>query len=212
PSTALASIRRAGSSCSMPEPRPRSATTSAPFLLREIAPAVLRPPYRIFARPVDGSSCMTLPASLFAKRIVPRSPAIGPSTLLPSHDQTTFHCWPAASTPAIACVAGSGGGGGAEASAAPAPGMANGCGGCWHVASTALYPAACHACWRLPRSNVADGPSTRAPVKPFARTSQLGFVQRSHDLPTNIRAAFRSRLNCHSSQPEATLAYSPPPG
>src|SRR5205814_1875100 len=34
---------------------------------------------------------MTLPASLFAKWMAPLSAAIGPSTLLPSHDQTAFH-------------------------------------------------------------------------------------------------------------------------
>ena len=45
---------------------------------------------------------MTLLASLFANSIVPSSPAIGPSALLPSHDHTTFQVWPAAITPGIA--------------------------------------------------------------------------------------------------------------
>src|SRR5262249_37898778 len=52
--------------------------------------------WMILARPVDGSSCMTLLASLFANNTVPLSPAMGPSTLFPSHDQTTFHDCPAA--------------------------------------------------------------------------------------------------------------------
>ena len=51
------------------------------------------------ARPVAGSSCITLLASLFANSIVPLSPAMRPSALLPSHDHTTFHVWPAAITP-----------------------------------------------------------------------------------------------------------------
>lgn len=45
----------------------------------------------------------------------------------------------------------------------------------------------------------------------FCSTSQVGFVQRSHFFPTNIRAAFRSFLNCHRTQFEATFAHSPPP-
>src|SRR5262247_193243 len=90
----------------MAEPSPRSATNSAPFLLRVTAPPVFVSRCTILARPVDGSSCMTLLASLFANNTVPLSPAMGPSTLLPSHDQTTFHDWPAANTPGIAVVAG----------------------------------------------------------------------------------------------------------
>jgi hypothetical protein len=43
---------------------------------------------------------------LFANNTVPLSPAMGPSTLLPSHDQTTFHDCPAARTPGIADVGG----------------------------------------------------------------------------------------------------------
>jgi hypothetical protein len=49
-------------------------------------------------------------------------------------------------------------------------------------------------------------------VSPLAATSQLGFVQRAQSLPTNIRAAFLSLLNCHLTQFDATFAYSPPPG
>ena len=54
------------------------------------------------ARPVAGSSCITLLASLLANNTVPLSPAMGPSTLLPSHDHTTFQVCPAAITPGIA--------------------------------------------------------------------------------------------------------------
>src|ERR1041385_8406632 len=96
----------------MAEPSPRSATNSAPFLLRDTAPAVLMLPYRILASPVAGSICITLPASLLAKRTVPLSPAMGPSTLLPSHDQTTFQAWPEARTPGMPDVAGRTGSGG----------------------------------------------------------------------------------------------------
>src|SRR4029079_1871151 len=94
--------------------KPRDARNSVPFLLRETAPPVFVSLKRIFARPVAGSTCITLLASLFAKIIVPSSPAIGPSTLLPSQDHTTFQVWPAAITPGISVVgpgiAGSGGG------------------------------------------------------------------------------------------------------
>src|ERR1700733_3432048 len=96
----------------MADPSPRAATKSAPFLLRETAPPVLVSRWTILARPVDGSSCITLLASLFANNTVPLSPAMGPSTLLPSHDQTTFHDCPAARTPGIAAVAGRAGAGG----------------------------------------------------------------------------------------------------
>src|SRR6478736_8306479 len=94
PWNVLANSRRSGSSCSIPPPRPRVARNSAPFLLRDRPPPVLVLSNRIVARPVSGSSFITLPASLFAKRIEPPSPAIGPSALLPSHDQTTFQDWP----------------------------------------------------------------------------------------------------------------------
>src|SRR6516225_4140730 len=50
---------------------------------------------------------MTSPASLFANSTVPLSPAIGPSTLLPCHDQTTFQLSSACSTPGIELVGGS---------------------------------------------------------------------------------------------------------
>src|SRR5919109_3344552 len=96
----------------MAEPSPRSATNSAPFLLRETAPPVFVSRCTILARPVDGSSCITLLASLFANSTVPLSPAIGPSTLLPSHDQTTFQDCPAARTPGMADVGGRAGAGG----------------------------------------------------------------------------------------------------
>src|SRR5262245_41668726 len=143
PLNVFASILRCGSSCSMPPPSPRSATNSAPLLLRETAPAVLMSPCATFASPVAGSNWMTSPASLFAKSTVPLSPAIGPSTLLPSHDQTTFQLSTASSTPGIDVVGGSTGAGGAAVAAAPlpeppAPGMANGCGGFLHCASVDL--------------------------------------------------------------------------
>src|SRR5437868_2716109 len=112
----------------MAEPSPRSATNSAPFLPRETAPPVFVSRWTILARPVDASSCITLLASLFANNTVPLSPAMGPSTLLPSHDQTTFHDCPAASTPGIAAVGGSAGPGGSAFASAdwPAPGIENG--------------------------------------------------------------------------------------
>src|SRR5207248_749711 len=113
----------------------------------------------ILARPVDGSSCMTLLASLFANKTVPFSPAMGPSTLLPSHDQTTFHDCPAASTPGIADVAGRTGSGGAALEFAdwPAPGIEKGCGGFLHFASTLLIPGFCQLCMLLPRGKEDDG-------------------------------------------------------
>src|ERR1043166_301644 len=148
----------------MPPPIPRSATNSAPFLLRETAPAVLILSYATLASPVAGSNWMTSPASLFANSTVPLSPAIGPSTLLPCHDQTTFQLCTASSTPGIEFVGGNTGSGGAAVAAAafPAPPIAKGCGGFLQLASAALYPEFCQACWLLPRSNVDAGPSLRA--------------------------------------------------
>src|ERR1700689_3700094 len=108
----------------MAEPSPRSGTNSAPFLLRDTARPVFVSRQTILGRPVDGSSSITLLASLFANKTVPLSLAMGPSTLLPSHDQTTFHDCPAARTPGIAAVIGSAGAGGAAFAFAdwPAPG------------------------------------------------------------------------------------------
>src|SRR5579863_8322121 len=102
---------------------------------------------------------MMLLASLFAKSTVPLSPAMGPSTLLPCHDHTTFHDWPAASTPGIAVVAGSTGSGGAAFAfdERPAPGMEKGFGGFLHFASTLLSPGFCQLCMLLPRGNELDG-------------------------------------------------------
>jgi hypothetical protein len=48
---------------------------------------------------------MTLLASLFANSSLPSSLAIGPSALLPSQCQTTFHVCPASMTPGIAARA-----------------------------------------------------------------------------------------------------------
>src|SRR5215472_122181 len=143
----------------MAEPSPRSATNSAPFLLREIAPPALVSRWTILARPVDGSSCITLLASLFANNTVPLSPAMGPSTLLPSHDQTTFHDCPAARTPGIAAVAGRTGTGGAAFAFAdwPPPGIENGGAGFLHFASTFLSPGLCQLCMLLPRGNEDEG-------------------------------------------------------
>src|SRR2546422_6469964 len=82
---------------------------------------------------------MTLPASLFAKRMAPLSAAIGPSTLLPSHDQTAFHVCLASSTPGIDIVGGRTGAGGAEAVAGlAATEIANGCGGVFPLSGGAL--------------------------------------------------------------------------
>src|SRR5690554_4930657 len=105
----------------MAELSPRAARNSAPFLLRERAPPVLVFSWMTVARPVAGSRRITLLASLLAKSIVPSSPAMMPSALLPSHDHTTFHVCPAAITPGISCDVGSAGGGGGDASAAPPP-------------------------------------------------------------------------------------------
>src|SRR5580658_2720565 len=112
----------------------------------------------ILARPVAGSICITLLASLFANNTAPLSPAMGPSTLLPSHDQTTFHDCPAASTPGIATVAGRTGSSGAalEFADEPAPGIENACGGFLHFASTFLIPGFCQFCMLLPRANEED--------------------------------------------------------
>src|SRR5204862_4877128 len=96
-------------------------TNSGPLLLRETAPPVLVSRWTILARPVEGSSCITLLASLFANNTVPLSPAMGPSTLLPSHDQTTFHDCPAARTPGIAAVGGRTGAGGSALAFAGSP-------------------------------------------------------------------------------------------
>src|SRR5579863_8661884 len=102
---------------------------------------------------------MTLLASLFANMTVPLSPAIGPSTLLPSHDQTTFHDCPAASTPGIAVVAGRTGSAGAAVALAepPALGIEKGFGGFLHFAMTFFSPGFCQFCWLLPRGNEDDG-------------------------------------------------------
>src|SRR5262245_15553273 len=110
----------------MAEPSPRSATNNEPVLLRVTAPLVFVSRWTILARPVEGSSCMMLLASLFANNTVPLSAAMGPSTLLPCHDQTTFHDCPAASTPGIAAVGGRAGAGGSAVEFAPAPGIENG--------------------------------------------------------------------------------------
>src|SRR5665213_1996400 len=82
---------------------------------------------------------------------------MGPSTLLPSHDHTTFHDCPAASTPGIAEVAGRTGSGGAAFDDWAAIGIENGFGGFLHFASTFLIPGFCQLCIPLPRGNDDDG-------------------------------------------------------
>ena len=82
---------------------------------------------------------MTLLASLFANSIVPSSPAMMPSALLPSHDHTTFQVCPAAITPGISVEAGGGGGSGGGAGLALAgcpPPIEKGWGGFLHLART----------------------------------------------------------------------------
>src|SRR5580698_8946757 len=101
---------------------------------------------------------MTLLASLFANITMPLSAAMGPSTLLPSHDQTTFQDCPAARTPGIAVVAGSAGAGGAAFAFADwLIGIPNGLGGFLHFASTLLMPGFCQLCRLLPRGNEDEG-------------------------------------------------------
>src|SRR6185503_1332838 len=142
----------------MAEPSPRSATNRAPFLLRATAPPVFVSRWTTLARPVEGSICITLLASLFANNTVPLSPAMGPSTLLPSHDQTTFHDCPAARTPGIAAVGGrTGSGGAAFACADGLTGIENGGGGVLHFASTLFNPGFCQLCRLLPRGKDEDG-------------------------------------------------------
>jgi hypothetical protein len=82
---------------------------------------------------------------------------MGPSTLLPSHDQTTFHDCPAARTPGIADVRGSVGAGGAAFAFADRPPTENGFGGFLHFASTFFMPGLCQLCRLLPRGNVEEG-------------------------------------------------------
>src|ERR1700745_1374074 len=118
----------------MGDPSPRSATKSAPFLPPGAAPPVVVSRWTILASPVDGSSCMTLLASLFANNTGPLSPAMGPSTLLPSHAQTPCSDRPAASTQGIAAVAGRTGSGATTSPDWPAPGIEKGCGGFLHFA------------------------------------------------------------------------------
>jgi hypothetical protein len=89
---------------------------------------------------------------------VPLSLAMGPSTLLPSQDQTTFHDCPAARTPGIADVAGSAGAGGATFAFADwLMGIPNGLGGFVHFASTFFSPGFCQFCRLLPRGNEDEG-------------------------------------------------------
>src|SRR4029453_13456937 len=115
PRKVLANGLRCGSSCTIPEFNPLAARNSAPLLLRESAPPVLVVRVTIRARPGAGSSFITLFASLFANSMAPSPPAMMPSALLPSHDQTTFQFCPAAITPGIAVDAGGGAGSGGAA-------------------------------------------------------------------------------------------------
>src|SRR4030095_10250452 len=115
PRKELANGLRCGSSCTIPEFNPLAARNSAPLLLRDRAPPVFVSRWTIVARPVAGSSFMTLFASLFANSIAPSPPAMMPSALLPSHDHTTFQVCPAAITPGIEVDAGGGAGSGGAA-------------------------------------------------------------------------------------------------
>src|SRR5215472_4799161 len=106
---------------------------------------------------------MTLLASLLANNTVPLSPAMGPSTLLPSQDQTTFHDWPAARTPGMALVAGRTGSGGAAFVAADwLIGIPKGLGATLHFARTLFIPGFCQFCWLLPRGKEDDGLCAKA--------------------------------------------------
>src|SRR5688572_11636736 len=158
PRNVLANTFRCGSSWRMPPLSPRAARNNAPFLLRDSAPPVFVSLWMIVASPVAGSSRMTLLASLFANSIVPLSPAMMPSALLPSHCQTTFHACPAAITPGIAVDAGIGGGSGGAGFVFCAMGKPKGGGGVLHLARTLLSPGLCHACWLLPRAKLDAGP------------------------------------------------------
>src|SRR5580698_1780181 len=98
---------------------------------------------------------------------------MGPSTLLPSHDQTTFQDCPAARTPGIAVVAGSAGAGGAAFVFADwLIGIPNGLGGFLHLASTLLMPGFCQLCRLLPRGNEDEG--LCAQTQPATATSAIG--------------------------------------
>ena len=105
----------------------------------------------------------------------------------------------------------------------------NGWGGFLHFASTLFSAGFCQLCWLLPRGNEDDGlcaeTTTAAQATttvrvtchltyliPFDFTSQFEFVHRLQSLPVNILPAFLSPLKVHSSQFDATLANSPPPG
>src|SRR5262245_46553109 len=142
----------------MPEPSPRTARNNAPFLLRDSAPPVLVSLWSTVALPVAGSSCIPLLASLLANRNEPLRPAIGPSTLLPSHAHTTFHFWPSAITPGMAVdLSGRAGAGGAPAAGEVPAGIEKGFAGLLHFAVTAARPGLCQACRLCPRPNVDAG-------------------------------------------------------
>src|SRR5687768_1354376 len=108
---------------------------------------------------------MMLLASLFANRIVPSFAAMGPSALLPSHDQTTFQFWPAAITPGMADDTGSGAHSGCFPAFAGSAFAAATClsrsalrgGGVLHFARTPGSPGFCQACRPLPRAWLEDG-------------------------------------------------------
>src|SRR5690606_12496534 len=200
PSNEVANTSRSGSSLMIPEPSPLEARNSAPFLLRDSAPPVFTSSYMISARPVSGSSRITLLASLFAKSNVPSSPAMRPSALLPSHDHTTFHSCPAAMTPGISVDGSDVGGGGGDAFAAlppPPPPSENGCGRVLHWSSTAGSPGSCQACKLLPRSKAEDGlcadaaeaaqPSSTAKAIPVLMIIPVRR-RRAHTVPRPSRA------------------------
>ncbi len=171
-----------------------------------------------------------------ANNTVPLPAAMGPSTLLPSHDQTTFHDCPAARTPGIRRpVGGRTGSGGAAFPELPAMGLPNGRRRILalreHVFQSGILPVLRTAAtrkrrgWRSGRGTLSADDSRCSAAGdyhekdlrfhyliPFDCTSQFEFVQRPHFLPANILPAFLSPLNVHRSQFDATLANSPPPG
>src|SRR5688500_8429912 len=102
-----------------------------------------------------------------------------PSVLLPSHDQTTFQCWPAATTPGIAGDAGRGAHSGGAAAFAGSLFAAATClsrselsvGVFLHLARTAGCPGFFHACRLLPRGWLEDGLCAAAAAAPQARST-----------------------------------------
>src|SRR5579863_721164 len=143
---------------------------------------------------------MILLASLFANSTVPLSPAMGPSTLLPSHDQTTFHDCPAASTPGIAVVAGRTGSAGAALVFSDwTMGIPKGFGATLHFATTFFIPGFCQFCRLLPRGNDDDGLCAKTtPAAQAAITARAmgNFICRSRSIATMVFCIGRLLFSC----------------